>query len=223
MEIIMAKIIVSASSLPAGRNMSSQLEYIQRVQNYGADMYHIDVMDGKFVPSETIDYNYLEQLRENSVLLFDVHLMVKEPSASLIKKYIKYGANIVSLHYEAYQDKEILKKRLQFIKSAGCMTGLAIDVGTKVEEILPMLNLVDMVVILAVKVGRGGQKFNDSAIKKIKEIRKVNKDILIEVDGGINALTSPQCVKAGADILAVGSFIYDNDTYEAIQCLKGKS
>ena len=103
------------------------------------------------------------------------------------------------------------------------MAGLAIDVGTKVEEILPMLNLVDMVVILAVKVGRGGQKFNDSAIKKVKEIRKVNKDILIEVDGGINALTSPQCVKAGADILAVGSFIYDNDTYEAIQCLKGKS
>ena len=74
----MAKIMVSASSLPAGRNMSSQLEYITRVQNYGADMYHIDIMDGKFVPSETIDYNYFEQLKENSVLLFDVHWLSAE-------------------------------------------------------------------------------------------------------------------------------------------------
>lgn len=219
----MAKIMVSASSLPAGRNMSSQLEYIARVQNYGADMYHIDVMDGKFVPSETIDYNYLEQLRENSVLLFDVHLMVDAPSASLIKKYIKYGANIISLHYEAYEDKEIFKKRLELIKKTDCMASIAIDVDTNVEEIMPYLNLVDMVLVLAVKVGRGGQKFNDIALKKIKEIKKANKNILVEVDGGVNALTAPQCVKAGADILGVGSFIYENDPYEAIQCLKGKS
>lgn len=219
----MAKIIVSASSLPAGRNMSSQLEYITRVQNFGADMYHIDVMDGKFVPRESIDFNYLEQLRENSVLLFDVHLMVQEPNNALIKKYIKYGANIISLHYEAYQDKEVFKKRLEYVKKNGCMASIAIDVGTKVEEIIPYLNLADMVCVLAVKVGRGGQKFNDSAIKKVKEIRKANKNILIEVDGGINGVTAPQCIKAGADILAVGSFIYDNDTYEAIQCLKGKA
>ena len=219
----MAKIMVSASSLPAGRNMSSQLEYITRVQNYGADMYHIDIMDGKFVPSETIDYNYFEQLKENSVLLFDVHLMVQAPSVSLIKKYIKYGANIITLHYEAYADKEVLKKRLALIKKSDCMAGLAIDVDTSVEAIIPFLNNIDMVVILAVKVGLGGQKFNDIALKKIKEIRKLNKKVLIEVDGGINALTSPQCVKAGADVLAVGSFIYNNDTYEAIQCLKGKS
>ena len=218
----MAKIMVSASSLPAGRNMSSQLEYIKRVQNYGADMYHIDVMDGKFVPSETIDYNYLEQLRENSVLLFDVHLMVEAPSNSVIKKYIKYGANIISLQYEAYQDKEILKKRLAYIKKHNCMASLAIDIDTNIEEIIPYLSMLDMVLILAVKVGRGGQKFNDAAIKKVKEIRKANKNILIEVDGGVNALTAPQCIKAGADILGVGSFIYENDTYEAIQTLKGK-
>lgn len=219
----MAKIVVSASSLPAGRNMSSQLEYIKRVQNYGADMYHVDVMDGKFVPSETIDYNYLEQLKENSVLLFDVHLMVAEPSNSLINKYIRYGANIITLHYEAYENKETLKKRIKFIKKSDCMAGLAIDIGTPVNEILSYLNMVDMIVVLSVKVGRGGQKFNDDAIKKIKEIRKVNKNILIEVDGGINASSAPQCIKAGADVLAVGSFIYDNDTYEAIQALKGKN
>lgn len=219
----MAKIIVSASSLPAGRNMSSQLEYIKRVQNYGADMYHIDVMDGKFVPSESIDYNYLEQLRENSVLLFDVHLMVKEPSNALIKKYIKYGANIISVHYEAFEDKEMLKKRLEFIKKNDCMAGIAIDVDTKLEEIVPYLGLADMICVMSVKVGRGGQKFKDDALKKIKEIKKLNKSIIVEVDGGINGVTAPQCIKAGADVLAVGSFIYDNDTYEAIQCLKGKA
>lgn len=219
----MAKIVISASSLPAGRNMSSQLEYIKRVQNYGADMYHVDVMDGKFVKNETIDYNYLEQLKENSVLLFDVHLMVKAPTNSLIKKYIKAGANLLTLHYESYEDKEILKKRLEYIKKNGCMVGIAIDKDTKADVIMPYLNLVDMVTILSVKVGRGGQKFDDDALKKIKDIRKANKKVLIQVDGGINALTAPQCVKAGADILAAGSFIYDNDTYDAIQCLKGKS
>ena len=218
----MAKVMISASSLPAGRNMSSQLEYIRRVQNYGADMYHIDVMDGKFVKNETIDYNYLEQLRENSVLLFDVHLMVVAPSEGLIKKYAKYGSNIITLHYEAYDDKKVLIKRMQFIKKLGCMVGLSFVMETKVEEIIPFLEYADLVLVMSVKVGQGGQKFNEETIEKIKKIRKANKKILIEVDGGINAITAPKCVKAGADVLAAGSFIYENDAYEAIQTLKGK-
>ena len=219
----MAKIVVSASSLPAGRNMSSQLEYIKRVQNYGADMYHLDIMDGKFVKSVSIDYNYFEQLKENSVLLFDVHLMVAQPSVALLKKYIKLGANILTLQYESYEDKEVLKKRLAFIKKQGCSVGLALDKETAVEEILPYLNMLDLVLVMSVKTGAGGQKFDDSAIEKIKTIRKVNKNILIEVDGGVNAKTAPLCVKAGADILVAGTFIYENDTYEAIQTLKGKN
>lgn len=218
----MAKVVVSASSLPAGRNMSSQLEYIKRVQNYGADMYHVDVMDGKFVKNETIDYNYLEQLKENSVLLFDVHLMVVAPSESLIKKYIKYGANILTLHYEAYDDKKVLIKRLNLIKKLGCTAGLSICIDTKIEEIMPYLDFVDLVLIMSVKVGAGGQKFDEEALTKIKKVRKASKSVLIEVDGGINAITAPKCIKAGADIVAAGSFIYENDTYEAIQTLKGK-
>ena len=218
----MAKIVVSASSLPAGRNMSSQLEYIKRVQNYGADMYHLDVMDGKFVKNETIDYNYLEQLKENSVLLFDVHLMVVAPTEGLIRKYVKNGANILTLHYEAYDDKKVLVKRLNLIKKLGCKAGLSICIETKVEEIIPYLEILDLVLIMSVKVGAGGQKFDEEAITKIKKIRKASKSVLIEVDGGINAITAQKCVKAGADILAAGSFIYENDTYEAIQILKGK-
>lgn len=218
----MAKIMVSASSLPAGRNMSSQLEYIKRVQNYGADMYHLDIMDGKFVKNETIDYVYFEQLKENSVLLFDVHLMVAAPSASLIKKYIKAGANILTLHYEAYDDDKILLKRLKLIKKMGCMVGLAIDKDTKVEEIVPYLEHIDQVLVMCVKAGAGGQKFDEEALNKIKKLRKLSKSLVISVDGGINAVTASSCVKAGADVLCAGSFIYNNDTYDAIQALKGK-
>lgn len=223
MEKIMAKIVVSASSLPAGRNMSSQLDYLQKMQNYGADMYHIDVMDGKFVRSETIDYNYLEQLRENSTLLFDVHLMVVAPTESYIKKYAKYGANIITLQYEAYEDKKVLLKRLKFIKKLGCSVGLAVDIDTPIEDIFDYVPYLDMVCVMCVKVGAGGQKFNEDMLKKVKALRKFDKNILIEVDGGINSVTAPISVKAGADILAVGSFIYNNDPYEAIRLLKGKN
>lgn len=218
----MAKIVVSASSLPAGRNMSSQVEYIKRVQSFGADMYHIDVMDGKFVKRETIDFNYFEQLRENSILLFDVHLMVEEPSTALINKYIKNGSHIITLHLESFEDKGVLIKRLKYIKKKGCMAGLAFDIETPAEDVMAFLNYVDMVCVMAVKTGAGGQKFNEEALDKIKELRKTSKKLLIEVDGGINASVAKKCVKAGADILAVGSYIYDNDAYDAIQSLKDK-
>lgn len=218
----MKKIVVSASSLPAGRNMSSQLEYIERVGTYGADMYHLDVMDGKFTKQKSVDYAYLEQLKEHSTLLFDVHLMILE-AEKVIAKYIKAGANIISLQYEAFQDKELLKKTLIKIKKSGVMAGLAIDIDTDIKVIDEYLNLIDMALILCVKVGKGGQKFQDAAIKKIKYVRNLSKDILIEADGGVNAETAKDCVKAGADILVSGAYIYANDTYSAIQTLKGKS
>ncbi len=218
----MKKIVVSASSLPAGRNMSSQLEYIERVGTYGVDMYHLDVMDGKFTKQKSVDYAYLEQLKEHSTLLFDVHLMIVE-AEKVISKYIKAGANIISLEYEAFQDKELLKKTLIKIKKSGVMAGLAIDIDTDIKVIDEYLNLIDMALILCVKVGKGGQKFQDAAIKKIKYVRNLSKDILIEADGGINAETAKDCVKAGADILVSGAYIYANDTYSAIQTLKGKS
>ena len=107
----MRKVVISASSLPAGRNMSSQIEYIQRMSNYGADMYHLDVMDGEFVKYKTIDYTYFEQLREKSALLFDTHLMINNPE-KFINKYIKAGAYIITVHYEAVEDKAKIKKWL---------------------------------------------------------------------------------------------------------------
>lgn len=218
----MRKIVVSASSLPAGRNMSSQIEYLQRVSTYGADMYHLDVMDGVFTKYKSIDYKYLEQLREKSSLLFDVHLMIANPQKEICK-YIKYGADIITVHYESFEDKEELVKVLKKIKSHKKMAGICIDLDTKIDEVENYLKYVDVVLIMAVKAGKGGQSFDKSALKKIKYIRSINPEILIEVDGGINDETGLQCVKAGADILVSGSFIYNNDTYDAIQKLKGKN
>ena len=217
----MAKIVVAASSLPAGRNMSSQLDYIKKMQNFGADLYHLDVMDGLFVKNQTVDYTYLEQLKMSSVLLFDVHLMVQYPT-KVISKYAKYGANILTVHYEAFANDKLFIKTLKKIKKLGMMAGIAIDLETKVETIEPFLKYCDLVLVMTVKAGKGGQKFSEDAIKKIKKIRKLYPNMLIEVDGGITDETGAKCVRAGADILVSGSYIYNNDAYEAIQSLKGK-
>ncbi len=218
----MRKVVVSASSLPAGRNMSSQIDYLQKVSNFGADMYHLDVMDGNYVKYQTIDYTYLEQLKEKSSLLFDTHLMIVNPE-KYVDKYIKNGADIITVHYETFSNEDKLIKVLKRIKKNKKMAGLAIDIDTKVEAIDRFLKLIDMVVILCVKVGKGGQEFNKSALDKIKHVRMLNPDILIEVDGGINPTTAAQCVKAGADILVSGNYIFNNDIYEAIKELKGKN
>ena len=216
------KVVVSVSSMPAGRNMSAQLDFITRVGNYGADMYHLDVMDGKFTKYKTIDYEYFDQLREKSPLLFDAHLMVAEPH-KVINKYIKSCANIITLHFESFENKDLMVKTLKKIKNAGKMVGLAIDLDTEIEVINPYLKLLDLVLVMSVKAGKGGQEFDASAIKKIKHVRKLDSEILIEVDGGINDKTGALCVKAGADILVAGTYVYNNDAYDAIQSLKGKN
>jgi len=218
----MRKVVISASSLPAGRNMSAQIEYLVRVGSYGADMYHLDVMDGVFTKYKSIDYKYFDQLREKSPLLFDAHLMIKNPYKK-VDKYIKAGADIITVNYEAFDDKEDILKTLKKIKSKKKMAGIAIDLDTDVKVVEGYIKYVDLVLIMSVKLGKGGQEFNQSAIKKIKYVRSLSPSILIEVDGGVNDKTAPLCIKAGADILVSGSYIYNNDTYEAIQHLRGKN
>ena len=218
----MKKVVVSVSSMPAGRNMSAQLDFITRAGSYGADMYHLDVMDGVFTKYKTIDYQYFEQLREKSPLLFDCHLMIANVEKQL-KKYINSPANIITVHFESFANTEKLIKVLKKIKDAGKMVGLAIDLPTKIEVIDALIKYVDMVLIMSVKAGKGGQEFDKTALKKIKYVRNLNPQILIEVDGGINDQTAPLCVRAGADILVAGSYVYNNDTYDAIQTLKGKN
>ncbi len=217
----MQKVIVSASSLPAGRNMSAQIEYIQRVSNYGADMYHLDVMDGKFVKYQSIDYSYFKQLQSCSTLLLETHLMIVKPEKA-IKKYLKTGVSIITVHYEAFESEKKLLKVIKKIKKAKKLAGVAVDNDTDIKVLQPIINKIDLVLVMSVKAGKGGQQFDNNTIAKIKYIRNLNKNILIEVDGGINAETGKLCVKAGADILVSGNFIYNNDTYEAIERLRGK-
>ena len=217
----MRKIVVAASSLAAGRNMSSQLEYITRVGTYGADIYHLDVMDGEFVKAKSIDYTYFEQLREKSPLLFDAHLMIKNPE-KYVDRYIKTGADIISVHYEAFENVEDLISVLKKIRKKKKLASVAIDLNTDIKVVDQILKYLDMICIMSVKAGKGGQAFDKSALKKIKYVRNLSKHLIIEVDGGINAETAAPCVRAGADILVAGAYIYNNDAYEAIQNLKSK-
>lgn len=218
----MRKIVVAASSMPAGRNMSSQVEFVTRIRNYGADIYHLDVIDGVFAKHKTIDYQYIEQLREKAPLIFDVHLMVDKPQKTL-KKYLNAEVDIVTVQYEVFQEAEELIKVLKQIKKAGKMVGLCIDLPTKIEVIDQFIKYLDVVLIMSVKAGKGGQKFDEKALKKIKYVRSLSQSILIEVDGGIDNKTGAQCIRAGADILVAGTYIYNNDSYDAIKALKGKN
>ena len=214
----MQKVLVAASSLPAGRNMSSQLEYIQRVTNFGADIYHLDVMDGQFVKAKTIDYTYFNQLQSCTTLLLDVHLMINNPQ-KVIGKYLKTGVSIVTVHYESFNSVTDLLKIITKIKKAGKMAGVTIDKDTPVEVLDSVVDKVDLVLIMSVKAGKGGQVFDENALEKIKHVRALNKNVLIEVDGGINEETGAKCVQAGVDILVVGNYIYNGDAFEAIQSL----
>ncbi len=218
----MRKVVVAVSSMPAGRNMSSQIEFMTRVRNFGADIYHLDVIDGVFAKHKTIDYQYIDQLRENSPLIFDVHLMVDKPQKTL-KKYLNSQANIVTVQYETFAETEELIKTLKQIKKSGKMVGLCIDLPTKIEVIDQFIKYLDVVLIMSVKAGKGGQKFEEKALKKIKYVRSLSQTVLIEVDGGIDNKTGAQCVRAGADILVSGSYVYNNDSYDAIKSLKGKN
>ena len=140
----------------------------------------------------------------------------------MIDKYIKAGANIISFHQEVLNEEDT-HKLIKHIKRKGVMAGLAIDLGTDIAKIDPFLKELDLVLIMSVKAGKGGQEFQKEALAKIKYVRAKNSNILIEVDGGINDKTAAQSVRAGADIVVSGSYIYNNDAYEAIQKLKGNN
>ena len=218
----MGKVVVAVSSMPAGRNMSSQLEFVSRVGNYGADIYHLDVVDGIFAKNKTIDYQYIEQLREKSALIFDAHLMVEKPQKTL-KKYLNAQIDIITVQYETFLSAEELIKTLKQIKKSGKMVGLSIDLPTKIEVIDAFIKYLDVVLVMSVKAGKGGQTFDEKALKKIKYVRNLSSTVLIGVDGGINNKTGAQCVRAGADILVAGTYVYNNDSYDAIKSLKGKN
>ena len=176
--------------------------------NAGAEFIHIDIMDGHFVPNLSFGYNMVKTLRPITKKILDVHLMIS-PVEPFIKEFINAGSDIISFHPEA--DKNT-KEIISIIKKSNCKVGIAVHPNIKIEEIKEFLNDVDLVIIMTVIPGFGGQKFLEDQVNKIsalKEIRKnINANYEIEIDGGINYQTSKICIDKGADILVAGSYVY---------------
>ena len=215
----MKKILVSPSILSA--DFSNLEKDITKVRDAGADWLHIDVMDGHFVPNITIGPVVVKSIRKVTKLLFDVHLMIKEPE-KYWKEFQKAGADLITFHSEISAD---IKQLAQNIKASGIKTGISIKPKTPVSEIKDLLPDLDLVLIMTVEPGFGGQSFMEDILPKISELRKIIDDnkynCLIEVDGGINAETAALCVKAGANILVSGNYIFSAENIsEAINSLR---
>ena len=178
------------------------------VDDAGAEFIHIDVMDGHFVPNLSFGYNMVKTLRPITKKILDVHLMIS-PVEPFIKEFINAGSDIISFHPEA--DKNT-KEIISIIKKSNCKVGIAVHPNIKIEEIKEFLNDVDLVIIMTVIPGFGGQKFLEDQVNKISELKEIQKNINanyeIEIDGGINYQTSKICIDKGADILVAGSYVY---------------
>ena len=199
------------------------IEYAKSLQ-YDADFLHCDIMDGTFVPKYTYDYALVKNINANTVLPLDVHLMVNEPKKDL-ESYVKAGANIITLHYEAFEQKNDLIDALNFIKQNECLAGISLKPGTDFKSIKPYCYNVDVVLVMSVEPGLSGQKFLSDSLKKIKEIDQFRKEndlsFKIEVDGGVNLENAKKLVDAGVDILVSGSCVFkSNDRKNTILKLK---
>lgn len=198
-------------------------EQIERVEKGGADFLHIDVMDGRFVPNISFGFPLIKPLRKVSNLVFDVHLMIEEPS-KYIDEFISSGADIITVHYEA--DRHI-HRTISYIKSKGIKAGVSINPGTPVSVLKDVIEDVDMVLIMSVNPGFGGQSFIKNSLNKIKEVKSLaasmnNKEILIQVDGGVDATNAKEIVNAGANVLVAGSAVFKNDKIEEnIRTIRG--
>ncbi|MBD5644914.1 ribulose-phosphate 3-epimerase [Clostridium botulinum] len=189
-------------------------EDIKNLDKYGADVIHIDVMDGRFVPNISFGIPIIKSIRNLTDKPFDVHLMIEEPS-KYIEDFVKAGADIISVHYEA--DKHI-DRTINYIKSLGIKAAVALNPGTSVSCIKDLIPSLDMVLIMSVNPGFGGQKYIKYASEKIKEIKalseKYNKDLIIEVDGGVTKDNIKEIADCGADLLVAGSAVFKNGEIE---------
>lgn len=183
---------------------------IKKLEEAGVDMLHLDVMDGIFVPNISFGNPVIKSIKVHTNLPLDVHLMIDRPHR-YIEEFAKY-ADLLGFHFEAGSDNAELLKR---IRELGCKSCITIKPATAAEEIFPLLPLCDMVLVMSVEPGFGGQKFMPMALDKIKAIKaecvRQGLDIDIEVDGGINAETAPQAVEAGANVLVAGNYLFSAD------------
>ena len=190
-------------------NFSKLNDEVISIDNAGADFIHLDIMDGHFVPNLTFGPPIIKSLRNLTKLPFDVHLMVSNPD-TLLDDYVNAGANIITVHVEACNH---LARTLHYIKSKGCKAGVAINPHSDIQFIENVIEDLDLILVMTVNPGFGGQKFIKSMVKKISSVKEIisTRDIFLEVDGGITKGNSKEVIKAGANVLVAGTSVFNTN------------
>lgn len=199
------------------------VEYAKQMQGV-ADFLHCDIMNENFVKKNTFDYNLVHSINSQTLIMLDVHLMQSEPSED-IEKYIDAGANIVTVHYEAFADKENLVNALNFIKQKHALAGLSFKPQTPFKEVRSFTFNCDVILVMGVEPGASGQETIESCFDKVKEIddfrKQNNLNFKIEFDGGVNAENAKRLIENGVDILVSGSYVFNaQDKIKAIETLR---
>src|SRR5258705_12553384 len=214
----MGKVIIASSILAA--DFSRLAEEIHRVEAAGADWIHCDIMDGHFVDNISFGPDVVRLVRKETSLPLDVHLMI-EHADHYVPRFVRAGANSITVHVEPGAKQDVVKT-LQQIRDAGCRAGLTLNPETPFEMIEPFLGKFDMLLVMTVHPGFGGQSFRADQMEKVKRARSLNSRIDIEVDGGINAETARISIENGANVLVAGTSIFHATDYaKAIRELRG--
>lgn len=198
-------------------------EEVTKLHDAGADFIHIDVMDGEFVPNITFGMPVIKAIRNKTDKVFDVHLMINNPQR-YIDEFIEAGADIITLHYEA---EKHLDRAIQYIKSKGVKAAVALNPATPTMVLKDIISNLDMVLIMSVNPGFGGQKFIPYSLDKIREVKEMaikanNSNLLIQVDGGVDKNNVKSVIEAGANVIVAGSAVFgDGNIEENIKALRG--